>query len=279
MSINEHANEIELAAPHKFFPSLNLRELWAYRELIFFMLARDLKGRYRQMALGPLWIVIHPLLNMGLFTVIFGMVAKLPSDGVPYPLFNYAALLPWTYFSGAAATAANSLLANRHLISKVYFPRLAVVIVGVLGGLVDFAVSFVLLLGMMLAYGYAIPWTVVFVPVLLVAAALVAMAIGLWAASWIVHFHDAADILGYFIKGLMYASPVVYASSLIPAKWHTLYYLNPMSHVVEGFRWALLGTAPPPWGLGAISLALVLPVAVLGAYHFRRTERSIVDIA
>lgn len=279
MALHEHEAEIELAPPRRFFPSLNLRELWSYRDLIFFMLARDLKGRYRQMALGPLWIVIHPLLNMGLFTVIFGMVAKLPSDGVPYPLFNYAALLPWTYFSGAAGTAAGCLLANRHLISKVYFPRLAVVVVGVLGGLVDFAVSFVLLLGMMLAYGYAIPWTVVFVPVLLALAALVALSIGLWAASWIVHFHDAADILGYFIKGLMYASPVVYASSLIPAKWQTLYYLNPMSHVVEGFRWALLGTAPPPWRMGLLALALVLPVAILGAYHFRRTERSIVDIA
>jgi lipopolysaccharide transport system permease protein len=243
------------------------------------MLWRDVKGRYRQMAFGPLWMVINPLLNMVLFTVIFGVVAKLPSDGIPYPLFNYAALLPWTFFAGALFSAANSLLSNRDLIAKVYFPRLVTPLVGVLSSLFDFAISFIILLGMMLWYGYGVSLAMLVVPVYLLLAAMTGLAVGLWAASWIVHFRDVNSVLSYLVRLWMYATPVVYATSLVPERWMGLYMLNPMANVIEGIRWALLGVGRPPDLNLLLSFIIVIPLMVAGAYYFRRTERSIVDIA
>jgi lipopolysaccharide transport system permease protein len=269
---------VEIAAPRGLTP-LNLRELWEYRELVYFFLWRDVKARYRQMALGPLWIVIHPVLNMVLFTLIFSVVAKLPSDGVPYPLFNFAALLPWGFFTAALFAAAGSLMNYRNLISKVYFPRLSVPLVGVLSGLVDFFIAFVVLLGMTLFYGYALRWTLLMIPVYLLLAGMTALAVGLWTACAVVYFHDVLDALGYLAKLWMFVSPVVYASSLVPGKWQTLYYLNPMAVVVDGCRWALLGAGRPPDLMLLLSFLLVLPFLVSGAYYFRKTERSIVDVA
>lgn len=265
--------------PHKTWVPLNLHELWEYRDLIYFLIWRNVKGRYRQMALGPLWIVIQPLMNMVLYTIIFGTVARLPSDGLPYPLFSYAALLPWTFFSGAVNGAANSLLSYQSLITKVYFPRLVVPVVGVLSGLVDFAISFIILLGMMVFYGYSPTWTILTIPLYLLLAAATALAVGLWAASWIVHYRDVSNILGYVMSGWLYATPVVYAISMVPEGWRTLYRLNPMTNVVDGFRWALLGAGQPPDLMFPLSALLVLPVLISGAYYFRRTERTIVDIA
>ena len=269
---------VEIAAPRGLTP-LNLHELWEYRELVYFFLWRDVKARYRQMALGPLWIVIHPVLNMVLFTLIFSVVAKLPSDGVPYPLFNFAALLPWGFFHTALFAAAGSLMTYRNLISKVYFPRLSVPLVGVLSGLVDFLIAFGILLGMTLVYGYALRWTLLVIPVYLALAGMTALAVGLWTACAVVHFHDVLDALAYLAKLWMFVTPVVYASSLVPAKWQTLYYLNPMAVVVDGFRWALLGAGRPPDLMLLLSFLLVLPFLVSGAYYFRKTERSIVDVA
>jgi len=258
---------------------LALHEVWEYRDLLYFLLWRDVKGRYKQMALGPLWIVLHPLVNMVMFTLIFGLVAKLPSDGVPYPIFTYTALLPWTFFSGAVMAAANSLLSHRHLIAKVYFPRLIVPIVGVISGLIDFSISLLILLGMMVFYGYGLSWRILTIPGFLLIAAMVALAVGLWSASWIVHYHDVNEILGYMVRGWMYVTPVVYAMSIIPERWRTLYRLNPMTNVIEGFRWALLGTGQAPDGLFLISSLCIIPILIAGAFYFRRTERTIVDIA
>jgi lipopolysaccharide transport system permease protein len=273
-----HEGVTEIRAVRGLVP-LNLRELWEFRDLVLFLLWRDVAGRYRQMALGPLWILLSPVTNMVLFTVIFGQVARLPSDGIPYPLFSFSALLPWTLFSGCLFAAAGSLLSHKHLISKVYFPRLAVPLVGALSALADFLVSFVVLVGMMLAYGFAPGWQALWLPVFLLLAMATGLAVGLWWASWIVHYYDLQNVLGYLVRVWMYATPVVYASSLIPERWRTLYRLNPMTGVTDGVRWCLLGVGEPRWGLLGLAFAIVLPVLVAGAYYFRNTERSIVDIA
>lgn len=265
--------------PTSGWRSLALHELWDYRDLIYFMWTREVKGRYRQMALGPLWIVLGPLLAITMNSLIFGTLADLPTDGIPYPLFNFAGLLPWNFFLAALNTSAGSLLGAKGLISKVYFPRLVVPIVGVMSNFVDFLISFVLFLGMMLAYGYTPNWGIVLVPVFLLVAALAGMGVGLWASSWIVNYRDVNTLLGYFTRFWMYATPIVYALSVIPEEWRTLYRLNPMTGVVEGFRWALLGEGTAPDAIFVVSVLLVLPVLISGLYYFRRTERNIVDVA
>ncbi len=271
-----HVTQIE--APRGLIP-LNLHELWQYRELIYFMLWRDVKGRYRQMAFGPLWMVFNPLLNTVLFVVMFGMVAKLPTDNIPAPLFMYSAMLVWTFFSGGLFAAANSLVSYRDLISKVYFPRLIVPVVGIGSAFVDFLISFVLLFGMMMWYGFWPHLQVVWVIPYLVLAACTGLAVGLWFATWIVHFRDIGSILSYIVRFWMYACPVVYASSMVPKKWLFLYQWNPMTTVIEGFRWSMLGSGQNPVARMLISFAIILLIMIAGAYYFRRTERSIVDIA
>lgn len=268
----------EISAPRGLVP-LNLHELWEYRELAFFMLFRDIKGRYRQMALGPLWMVINPIMNVIVFSIIFGRMAKFPSDGVPYPLFSYSALLPWGFFSGSLFTAAGSLLGYKDLISKVYFPRLIIPLVGVLSSLIDFLISFVLLLGVAVYYGFWPSWQLLFIPGFLFMAAVTGLAVGLWFASWIVHFRDVNAILAYIVRAWMYITPVVYASSFVPERWRGLYRLNPMANIIEGFRWSLLGIEPPSWKMLFLTFAAVIPILIAGAYYYRRTERSIVDIA
>jgi len=258
---------------------LHLHEVWEYRELVFFFLWRDIKGKYRQTAFGPLWMIVTPIINMVLYTIIFGKVAKLSSEGIPYQLFNYSALLPWSFFSSALFNTANSLLTYRTLISKVYFPRLIIPIVGTVSGFVDFLLSFVILLAMAVHYGYPPGVNALALPLFLLLAAMTGIGVGLWWASWIVHYRDLANVLTYVAKFWMYASPVVYSISLIPEHWRTLYRLNPMVNTVEGFRWALLGIGQPDWRMVGYSFALVSLLLVGGAYHFRRTERSIVDIA
>ena len=270
---------IQRIQPVRGLVPLNLHELWDYRELIVFLFMRDVKARYRQMALGPLWVVLAPLVNMVLFTVIFGRIAKLPSDGIPYPLFTYSALLPWAFFAGSLTTAAGSLLNYRQLISKVYFPRLTIPLVGTLSALFDFLISFVILLGMVLAFGYSLSFTILLIPLFLFLASLTGLAVGLWAASWIVHFRDINTMLNYVVRIWMYASPVVYASSLVPWKLRMVYKINPMTNVIEWFRWAVLGVGEPDLQMLLLSFVIVIPVLVSGAYYFRRTERSIVDIA
>ena len=258
---------------------LNLHELWEYRELLLFFLWRDLKSRFKQTAFGPLWMIVTPLVGMGLNTIIFSKVAKLSSDGIPYPLFNYCALLPWSFFSRCLFSASGSLQGYKNLMSKVYFPRLIAPVVGVLSGLIDFLISFLILIGMMLYYGFPLGWGMLLVPVFLLLAALTGMAVGLWWASWVVHYYDLNNILGYVVRFWMYATPIVYSTSIVPEKWMSLYRLNPMTHVIEGFRWCLLGVGGPPGKMLPVSVLIVICLLVSGAYYFRKTERNIVDIA
>jgi len=263
--------------PTQGWSSLGLRDVWEYRELLFFFLWRDIKGKYRQMALGPLWIVIKPAMAMVVFSLVFGELAKLPSDDLPYPIFSYAALLPWSFFSSAVSQATYSLVSNMHVISKVYFPRIIVPISGVISGLVDFGISFLVLVGMMLFYGIAPTLAALTIPFFLLLAVATALAVGLWVASLAVKFHDVRFAVSFALQAWMYASPVVYPTNLVPERWRFFYRLNPMVNVVDGFRWALLGQGRIDGAALAISSLVVAFALISGAYYFRRTERTVVD--
>jgi lipopolysaccharide transport system permease protein len=264
--------------PSRGWDALGLDEVWEYRELLFFLLWREVKGRYRQMAFGPLWIILQPLINMVIFSVIFGSFAQLPSEGVPYPIFTYVALLPWQFFTNATQKSAQSLLNQKHVIAKVYFPRMVIPIAAVGSALIDFLASFVVLIGMMLFYGVSFEWTMLTLPLFLLLTAATALGIGLWLAGLAVKFHDVALGVRYGIQVLKYLTPVAYSATLVPPRWQTLYRLNPMTGVVQGFRWALLGAGQAPDWTTAVSAAAVLALLVTGAYYFRRTERTIVDM-
>jgi lipopolysaccharide transport system permease protein len=262
----------------KGWGSLKLNELWRYQDLIYFMLWREMKGRYTQMALGPLWLVLQPIFAIGLNTLIFGVVAKLPSDGLPYPLFNYSAVLPWQFFSGALGRSAGSLTNNKNLITKVYFPRLIMPIVGTFSGIFDFMVAFGLLLIMMVFYQVSPGLAILTMPLFLLLGAMTALGMGLWLAALQARFRDVGFMLGYLLQAWMYATPVVYSSTVVPERWQFMYRLNPMTTVVEGFRWALLGTNSIQWLPASLSILGVLLVLISGTYVFHRTERTIVDI-
>ena len=264
--------------PTRGWRSLGLAELWEYRELLYFLVWREVKGRYRQMAFGPLWIIIQPLVNMVIFSVIFGQLAKLPSEGVPYPIFIYVALLPWQFFAKGTLNSAASLLSQRHVIAKVYFPRLVIPVSAVLSALVDFAASFVVLIGMMFFYRITPTWAVLTLPLFLLLAGAAALGIGLWLAGLAVKYHDVAIGLSFAVSVWQYLTPVAYSATLIPEQWQLLYRLNPVTSVVEGFRWALLGTGQGPDWVMALSTGLVMVLLLTGALYFRRTERTIVDV-
>jgi lipopolysaccharide transport system permease protein len=250
-----------------------LRDVWEYRELLYFLLWREIKGRYRQMAFGPLWIIIAPLIQMVIFSFVFGTLARLPSEGVPYPIFTYVALLPWQFFANAARNAAGSLLSQQHVIAKVYFPRLVIPLSTALSALVDFLASFVVLIGMMLVYRITPTWAVLMLPRFVLLAGATALAVGL-----AVKYHDVSIAVGFGITIWQYLTPVAYSATLAPARWLWLYQLNPMYWVVEGFRGALLSTGTPPnWTL-AMAIGGVLVALITGAFYFRRTERTIVDV-
>jgi lipopolysaccharide transport system permease protein len=270
--------EIQIKS-HRGLVPLNLHELWEFRELAFFLFWRDLRGRYRQMALGPLWMIINPLINVVIYSVLFGMMAKFPSDGLPYPLFTYSALLPWTFFVAAYGAAAESLLRHKDLIAKVYFPRMIVPGIGILSALVDFLISLIMLLILMFWFDFLPTWNLLVIPLFLLPAAVFGLAIGLWVAPWIVHFRDLSNVMGYVLRLWMYATPVVYASSFVPEKWQPVYQLNPMTPVIDGFRWAVLGTGAPSLERIGWSLLVMVPLLIGGAYYYRKAERDIVDIA
>lgn len=257
---------------------LGLREVWDYRELLYFLLWREVKGRYRQMAFGPLWIIIQPLVNMVIFSLIFGNLAKLPSEGIPYPIFTYVALLPWQFFANGTRNSAQSLLNQQSVIAKVYFPRLVIPISSVLSAFVDFMASFVVLIGMLIFYRVTPGWAMLTLPLFLLLAAATALGIGLWLAGLAVKYHDVSIAVGFAITVWQYLTPVAYSTSLIPGRWQWLYRLNPMAGVVDGFRWALLGAGhSPDWTL-VVSSVLALAALVTGTFYFRRTERTIVDV-
>ena len=264
--------------PRKGFASLGLAEVWDFRELLYFLIWREIKGRYRQMALGPLWIILKPFVTMVVFSIIFGKLARLPSDGLPYPLFAYAAILPWQMFSVDVSKSASSLVSNMGIISKVYFPRLVVPASGACAGLLDFFMSFLILLGMMFYYGYYPGWYMFFLPLFILLALATALCVGLWLATLSVKFRDVGFGVEHLLQVWMYLSPVVYPASMVPEPWRTFYLLNPMAVVIEGFRWSLLGKQPPPLDISLMVTAGVLILLFLGAHVFRRTERTIVDL-
>jgi lipopolysaccharide transport system permease protein len=256
---------------------LRLRELWEHRELLYFLVWRDLKVRYKQTALGAAWAVVQPIFTMVVFSVIFGRLAHLPSDGQPYPVFTYAALVPWTYFASALTQSSNSLVDQGRLITKVYFPRLLVPMAAVIAGLVDLAIAFVVLIGLVLYYGIVPTMSVLTIPLFVVLAAATTLGVGLWLSALNVRYRDVRHIIPFLVQSWLFATPVAYSSTLIPERWRPLYGLNPMAGVVEGFRWALLGTRPPG-PLLLVSLLTVAGLLVGGLFYFRRMESSFADV-
>lgn len=264
--------------PSRGWVGLKLRELWEYRELVYFLIWRDVKVRYKQTALGAAWAIIQPLFSMLVFTVIFGKLAKMPSDGIPYPLFSYAALLPWNYFAQGLTSSSDSLVGSANLIRKVYFPRLAIPVAAVCGGVVDFCIAFGVLLLMMGYFGVAPTWNVVWLPLYLLLALVTALGVGLWLSALNVQYRDVKYTVPFLVQFWMYATPIVYPSSLLPEPWKTLYGLNPMAGVVEGFRWALLGVKTPPGAMVWASAGAAVALLVSGAYFFRRMEKTFADV-
>jgi lipopolysaccharide transport system permease protein len=272
------APEVVRIRPSQGWQALNLRELWRYRELLWFLAARDIKVRYKQTVLGVAWAVIQPLFTMIIFSIFFGRLAGIPSDGVPYPLFALCALLPWQLFAYALTQSSNSLVSEQRLLTKVYFPRLIVPVSSLLSGLADFGVAFVLMLGMMAWYGVAPGWAALTVPLFVLFTAAAALAVGLWLAALNVQYRDFRYTIPFLTQVWMFASPVAYPSSLVPQAWRPLYGLNPMAGVIEGFRWALLGKADPSWGLLGVSVLAVAALLTGGLFYFRRMERTFADV-
>jgi lipopolysaccharide transport system permease protein len=268
--------------PARGWISLQLRDLWHYRELLYFLVWRDIKVRYKQTALGVAWIILQPTLSMVVFSLLFGLLLKVPSGDAPYPIFAYAALLPWNYFAGALNRSSTSVVNSAHLITKVYFPRLVIPLAGVLSGLVDFAIAFLVLVGLLIYYQVAPTWAVVLLPGFLLLAMLTALGFGLWLAALNVRYRDINYLIPFLVQVWMYATPVIYGTTLIPERFRFLISLNPMAGVTEGFRWALLGArlgdARPPDMLFAVSIALTLVVLLSGLVFFRNTERTFADL-
>ncbi|MGB9609483.1 MAG: ABC transporter permease [Bryobacteraceae bacterium] len=264
--------------PSRGWVGLKLRELWEYRELVYFLVWRDVKVRYKQTVLGALWAVIQPLFSMLVFTVVFGRLAKIPSDGIPYPLFSYAALLPWNYFAQGLSSSSDSLVGSANLIKKVYFPRLAIPVAAVCGGVVDFLIAFCVLLLMMAYFGVWPTGNVVWLPLFLLLALVTALGVGLWLSALNVQYRDVKYTVPFLVQFWMYATPIVYPSSLLPEPWKTVYGLNPMAGVVEGFRWALLGVKTPPGPMLWVSVAAAVALLVSGAFFFRRMEKTFADV-
>src|SRR6266403_3116099 len=264
--------------PPRAWLELRLREVWMYRELLYFFVWRDLKVRYQQTAIGVAWVVLQPLLSMGVFTLFFGRLAKLPSDGLPYPVFYFSALAPWTYFSTALTTTTNVVVDNQRVITKVYFPRLILPLSSVMSGLVDFAIAFVVLLAFVLGYGLRPGVHALWLPFLLLLALATALGIGLWLSALNALYRDVGYVTPFLVQFWMLASPVAYPSSLVPEKWRWLYGLNPMAGVVEGFRWALTGHGQSPGALLLASAGAVLLLLLAGLLFFQRMEGTIADL-
>ena len=257
---------------------LDLNAVWQYRELLYFLVWRDLKVRYKQTALGVAWAILQPLMTMVIFSVIFGTFARIPSDGLPYPIFAYTALLPWTYFSQAMGLCSRSIVSNSGLITKVYFPRLIIPLSSTMIPAVDMCISFVPLLGLMMWFGITPTRGVLALPLFLLLALMTALSVGLWLSPANVKYRDVAYTLPFLTQFWMYASPVVYPVSLVPERWRWLYSLNPMVGVIEGFRWALLGKASPDFRAMAVSSVVVLALLVGGIVYFKRMERTFADV-
>ena len=258
--------------------SIDFKELWHYRELLYFLTWRDVKVRYKQTVLGAAWAILQPLSMMVVFSIFFGKLAKIPSDGIPYPLFTFCALIPWQLFAHSLSESSNSLVGNQHLITKIYFPRLVIPISAVLAGLVDFLIAFGILLGLMLYYGVSPGWAIVTLPGFVLLTIITALGAGLWLSALNVKYRDVRYTITFLVQFWLFATPVAYSSNLIPEKWRMVYGLNPMAGVVEGFRWALLGNSAPSGRMLWVSIGVVTLVLIGGLYYFRRMEQEFADI-
>jgi len=277
-SPSDSQGAITVIRPSRGWISLNLRDLWEYRELFYFLTWRDIKVRYKQTILGAAWAIIQPFFTMVVFSLFFGKLARMPSDGIPYPIFSYAALVPWTFFANGLSQSSNSLVRSAHLIKKVYFPRLVVPISSVISGTVDFVLAFIVLLGMMLYFGIVPTWNVVWLPLFLLLALVTALGAGLWLTALNVQFRDVYYMVPFLVQAWMFATPIVYPSSLLDEPWRTLYGINPMAGVVEGFRWALLRTQTAPGPIILVSALVAVGLLVSGAFYFRRMEKTFADV-
>jgi lipopolysaccharide transport system permease protein len=264
--------------PSRGWVSLKLRELWDYHELLYFLTWRDIKVRYKQTVMGAAWAIIQPFFTMVVFSLFFGKLAKVPSDGLPYPIFAYAALVPWTFFASGLGKSSNSLVGNSYLIKKVYFPRLVAPISSVFSGAIDFAIAFVVLL-MMMAYYHIYPsLNVLWLPFLLLLALVTSLGVGLWLSAMNVQFRDVGYLVPFLTQFWLFATPIAYPSSLISEPWRTIYAINPMVGVVEGFRWALLRTDTAPGPIIIVSTIAAIALLISGAYYFRRMEKTFADV-
>jgi lipopolysaccharide transport system permease protein len=265
-------------SPPQGWLDFSLREIWAYRELLYFFVWRDVKVRYKQTAIGAAWAVLQPFLTMVVFSLFFGTLAKIPSHGLPYPVFYYTALLPWTYFATALQNASNIVVDQQRVITKVYFPRLILPTAAVLSGLVDFGIAFLLYIPLQLYYGIAPTRAILLLPVFLLLAVLTALGVGLWLSALNAIYRDVRYVVPFLVQFWMFASPLVYPSSLVPARWRALYGLNPMAGVIEGFRWALTGQGRPPDLMLLASAGVVVLILVCGLIYFNRMESTVADV-
>lgn len=277
-AITSQRNPVVVIEPSRGWLVPKLYELWEYRELLYFLIWRDVKVRYKQTVLGVAWAIIQPLTTMVFFSIIFGRLAGLPSDGLPYPIFTYTALVPWTFFAGALSRSTTSLVSSSGLITRVYVPRLIVPIAAAAGGVVDFGIGFFILVCLMAFYGVVPTVAVLTLPFLLLLSLATALGVGLWLSALNVRYRDVSFMVPFLLQIWLYASPVAYSSSLVPERWRLLYSLNPMAGVAEGFRWALLGTG---WQVGpviGVSVGVVIVLLISGALFFRRMEKTFADV-
>ena len=277
--ITSPEDRITYIRPKTGWSALNLRELWLYRELIFFMTWRDLKVRYKQTALGASWAVLRPFLSMVVFSIFFGNLAKVPSDNIPYPIFSYSGLLPWELFAVALGVAARSLVTNSNMITKIYFPRIILPLSNILAGVVDFAIAFLVLIGMMFYYGITPTSAVWTLPLFLLLAIVTALGVSLWLSALNVLYRDIGYISPFLTQFWMFITPIAYGSTLVPENWQLIYSINPMVGVVNGFRWALLGVESGAPGIGlVVSVVVSLVILVSGLFFFHRMERQFADM-
>jgi lipopolysaccharide transport system permease protein len=268
---------VTVITPPKGWVPIDFKELWNYRELLYTFVARDIKVRYKQTVLGASWAIIQPLFMMVVFTLFFGNLAKIPSDNIPYPLFSYSALLPWTLFAEGITRSTTSMITNSSIMTKVYFPRMIMPFSGILSPLVDFSIAFFILIGMMLYMGFVPTANIIWLPAFILLAILTSFGVGLWLSAFNVKYRDFQYTLTFVIQLWLFASPVVYPSSMLPEQYRAIYGLNPMAGVIEGFRWALLGTNPPS-SMIWVSVIVVLTLLISGAFYFKRMEQSYADI-
>jgi len=270
--------DVTVITPPKGVALLNAREIWKYRDLLFLLALRDIKIRYKQTIIGAAWAVLQPFLTMVVFSIFFGRFAGIPSNGIPYPIFSYAGLLPWTFFSGGMRRASDSLVGSASLISKVYFPRVIIPLAAVMAGLVDFVIAFIVLLGMMLYYRMPITWNIFWLPGFLAIAFSTALGAGLWLSALNVKYRDIRYTLTFITQLWLYATPVIYPTTMLRGFWKLIISLNPMTGVVEGCRWAMLSSGSPPSGLFWVSVVTSVFVLISGLFVFRRMERSFADV-